>query len=49
MTNANPSEIHSGENTHHQLQVITPTNLRTMKTTSNIVANEVPPVVLFSI
>lgn len=42
MTNTNPSEIHSGENTHHQLQVITPTNLRTMKTTSITIANEVP-------
>lgn len=49
MINANPKGIRKGLKTHHQLQAITFVNLRVTKTTNNMVANEVPPVVLLAI
>lgn len=34
--------IHNGENTHHQLQDITPTNLRIKNTINKVPPNPIP-------
>ena len=42
-TRPRPAEIHNGERTHHQDQVIMPHNLRVMKTTVNNPRKLIPP------